>query len=812
MKKIVLRAIALFLIFVAAVGAYLYFGQRGEKKAPERIFSGMPEGELPGIWIQNLGLDMNYMRPYTTIPGINVTYDTLTILPPDRKLNLTIEKTKLEIVEISYEIRTADLNDLIEKTDVLTYETTEDATALNLLFQNLLKEGQEYRLDLSIAFNNEKTAHYYTKIMFANQELAKAMVDLAVSFSEKNFDYESARENTTYLESNSTGDNSSMAKVNLKSSYDMLTYNRLQQDIVGEKDVRLTGFDGHMGEISIRFTTRHEGENGNYELYDVFESFTLRQGPERLYMMDYTRTMNEWFLGMEDDFETEKIILGILQPQRISLRRSASFQYEAFVANRDLYLMNTKEAQLKKIFTFRSEQNIGRACNDYKYDVKILRVEDNGDMEFMVFGHMISGEHEGELGISVNHFDYAQNTISERSFIPISTTYEEIRQGVDALAYLGENYVLYLKIADSIYGLDVNTNDYVTIIGNLKDEQMGISDSGRGLAWQSTKDVQGTEVLYYMDLETGKRSQISAAVNEILRIEGFVADDMVVSAVERGEVWKNNNKEMRAPAKLIRIIDKDLNVIKEYHRKPSYLSNIHIEDDRIHMDLLTKFGESTFLTNGADTIVSTSAQIPSDTDSPEFYTSEEKARVHYILLANPWENRKNIVNVPNHISYEQSATINIALSDSLGRYVAIGQGDLLGGYDNIQTAIDTAYINMGSVYLDGKLLYLRADTSSARNLKISDYDIPKILENRVNDKLLDLRGITLKQALYYVSNYMPVLAFSDLGTPLIIYAYDRTQITVYDTSSNQSVKLQMEDAISMFEKSYNDFSTSFTFP
>lgn len=811
MKKIIYRALALLMIFIAAISAYWYFGQNG-KKTQERVFSGIEERKLPGVWIHSLDRRMNYMHPYTTAPGINVTFDTLTILPKDRKLNLTVEKTGPEIRSISYEVRTADLAELIERTEITDYSEESDSTSLVLPLQNLLKEGQEYRLDLSIAFGNDRVAHYYSKIMFGNEELAKAMVDLATSFSEKNFDYESARENTTFLESNSTGDNSSLAKVNLKSSYDMLTYNRLRLEQVGEKDVRLTGFDGHMGEISIRSTVRRALSDTRYELYDIFESFTLRQGPERLYMMDYTRTMHEWFLGNPDSVTGDRILLGISDAEATSSKSSQSLRFEAFVSNRDLFLLDTKEANIKKIFSFRSDSNPGMASNNYKYDVKILRVNDGGDVEFMIFGHMQSGEHEGELGIAVHHFDFAENAVVERSFIPVSSTYEEIKQGVDTLAHLGENQILYLKIANSVYGFDIHTNDYVLVAGDLKDDRMGVSHLGTGFAWQGSNEAQGSEVIYYMNLETGEKKQIGAAVNELLRVEGFVAADMIVSAVDRNGVWMNNNKTMPPPAKLIRIIDSGLNVIKEYERSPYYLNHIYIEEDRVHMDLLSKSKENTFVTDGKDTIVSTVEEKAENYDSIDYYATDEKTRVYYVQVHNSLEKVIDGIEVTNRISYEQSAIINVPVSQSSGKYIAIGQGKLLGGFDDIQTAISRAYEKMGSVFQDGRLLYLRADTSSARNLKLSDIDIQKILEDRENDKLLDLRGITLKQALYYVSNYMPVLAYSDAGTPLIIYGYDRTQVTVYDTSSNQSVRLAMEDAVRMFEKSYNDFSTSFTFP
>lgn len=807
MKKLLRRAIALLLIFVLAISAYVYIGSQG-KKTPERVFSGLEEVTMPGIWIHALGRQMNRMYPYVTTPGINITYDTLTVLPSDRKLKLHIDPTDLSIKQISYEIRSQDLSDLVEKTE-LPLDAMQDLDhTLILPIQNLLKANQEYRLDLSITYSNEKTAHYYSKIMLGNQALATAMVDLASSFSEKNFDYNTARENTTYLESDSTGDNSSLANVNLKSSYDMLTYNRLQLALVGEKDIRLTGFDGKMGEITLSFTVKRDLEDGKAEYYEIFESFTLRQGPERLYMMDYSRTMSELFTGMTDPRHSNKIVLGINAEKNISATSSKSLQFEAFVSNRDLFLVDSKASKLKKVFSFRSEDDLGLPRK--KYDVKILRVEDNGDIEFMIYGHIVRGQHEGELGISLNRFDYAQNAIIERSFIPISTGFEEIRQGVNELAHLGENHIFYVKIADSVYGFDIHTNDYILVASDIKDYQMGVSELGKGLAWQGATDENGSEVLYYLDLESGEKKQINAPIHELLRIEGFVGEDMIVSVVERNGVWMNNGKAMPTPTKSIRIIDSALNIVKEYEKPSHYLNHIYVVEDRVHMDLLTKSEEGAFATVGKDTIVSTTTKSNENRDVLSTLNSDEKKKMYYLQGVS----MQNVDDMEawNRISYEQSATINVQVVQKQSKYMAIGQGDLKGGFDQLYRAIDVAYNNMGSVRQNGKLIYLRADTSSARNLKISDYDIAGMLAARERDELLVLRGITLRQALYYVSNYMPVLTYSDAGTPIVIYAYDRTHITVYDTGSGESVRLDIQDAISMFDKSYNDFSTFFTFP
>ena len=61
---------------------------------------------------------MNCMRGFLNDPGINVSYDTLTVVPEDRKLKLFIRENSMTITGIKYEIRSADLSELIDRGSV----------------------------------------------------------------------------------------------------------------------------------------------------------------------------------------------------------------------------------------------------------------------------------------------------------------------------------------------------------------------------------------------------------------------------------------------------------------------------------------------------------------------------------------------------------------------------------------------------------------------------------------------------------------------------------------------------------------------
>jgi hypothetical protein len=68
-----------------------------------------------------------------------------------------------------------------------------------------------------------------------------------------------------------------------------------------------------------------------------------------------------------------------------------------------------------------------------------------------------------------------------------------------------------------------------------------------------------------------------------------------------------------------------------------------------------------------------------------------------------------------------------------------------------------------------------------------------------------LTGITLDDALYYVSEGRPVIAMTDIGAAVIIYGYDAFNIMVLDPASSKVDKIGIQDSAQMFEDAGNVF-------
>jgi hypothetical protein len=113
---------------------------------------------------------------------------------------------------------------------------------------------------------------------------------------------------------------------------------------------------------------------------------------------------------------------------------------------------------------------------------------------------------------------------------------------------------------------------------------------------------------------------------------------------------------------------------------------------------------------------------------------------------------------------------------------------------------------MGLARLGGTMFYCRAATPSIRTLRNPDASVPELLRAKEEGTGLDLYGAPLRSVLYFVNRGLPVLGWTESGTPLVIYAYDQVSVSVYDPGTESWNKLTQAEAEELFRKGRNDFS------
>ena len=136
--------------------------------------------------------------------------------------------------------------------------------------------------------------------------------------------------------------------------------------------------------------------------------------------------------------QTEGINLGICDPD-VEFSFDSKKQVLAFVQENELWAYRINGGKMTKVFGFPQEENM-----DYRdfYDqnnIKVLRVDNSGDLWFAVSGYMNRGKREGENGIGIFYYEEASSTVEEILFIRTMESYDTLKLDIDDLTYITDN-------------------------------------------------------------------------------------------------------------------------------------------------------------------------------------------------------------------------------------------------------------------------------------------------------------------------------------------------------------------------------------
>lgn len=814
MKNLIKKAVVLAAVFVLAVAGYfsLSLFRQEEEHA---MYTSIEDANLPVAYIEQFGRKMNRLNGFLSdVPSCAGRGD-LSVLPADRNLTVVFDDVHTKVNGIQYEIRSLEGDRLVERTVLEEWTAREGELKAELPIQNLLTENQEYRLTLAIATEEHPAVYYYTRIVWSPDSHAEEMLQLAVDFSEKTFDYNAAQDLTTYLETDPNTDNSTLGRISLKNSFDMLTWRGLDMQKLGESSMHLRELQGSTGTVEIDYVAVSAGEDGASEYFDVTEAFTMRWTAQRIYMMDYERRVNQIFSGDNEQYSDKRIMLGISDEEELQAVSSPDEKYRAFVANRALWFYDVAEGESTKVFAFRKSEDDLRT-SEQSHGVKILSVSEEGDIDFLVYGYMSRGNHEGTTGVAVYRYERDGNSLTERLYLPSEQDYESLREEIGTLSYLSEEGVLYLRMDHAVYAVELAGKEYMVVADGLTEANFAVSTDGSRIAWQDGDEIYGSRKLNVMDLSHGKKDEIVPAENLVIRLVGFVGTDLVYGLAASGEEFKSGGRVTGIPLSAIEIVGTDMQLETRYEKPGIYLDEVEIRESRVHISRVKKDG-NTYLPVEEDTLVCNEAVLCDPLDGIGYLADSVFGRKYFVQLDESVSRSRNIrTHVPKKVVAEENNVMLLRTDREPEHrsYQAYSRGRLQGSFVTFADAVTAANAGMGLVTDEtGNVLWSRIDrntTKTVRDLPEKIQEIKGYLSDLASGmeisedgmRLFDARGLTLNQVLYFVSEGWPVAAYPGDGTWGLIYGYDTFNISWCPNPEAEELiteKIGLNDAAAFFE-------------
>ncbi len=835
MKKFIGKLTVCIVVFVITLFVSSSIYNQGNKE----LTTSMTQASLPLVHITTKGIAYNYLHGLKQEMDGSFFRDTITPLETGRALTFVIDKYKNTIQEISFEVRSIDGTRLVEQTRVSNFKESEDRIQATVTIKDLIEPHVEYNWILMLKVGNE-TLRYYTRIIDGGYNTYEKLT-FVKDFHDKTFDKEQAKDLITYLESNAKGDNTTLSRVDIHCNLKQITWADLNISQITEPQIIISEIEEQTASIRMNYRVQTVESRKKYQ-YNVVEFYRIRYTPDRTYLLDYERSMNQLFDPGADVYGGSKIMLGI-RDANVQMMESDGGSNLAFVNQNQLFCYHAADKKIVYLFSF-YDGNDPRSNYD-NHDIKILNVDETENVRFMVYGYMNRGKHEGSIGVQVCEYNGMLNTVEELIFIPYNKAYATLKTDMEQLSFINRNGVFYIYLDGSILAINLLNLTCEEIAGNLQQGSFEVSSTNKMLVWQNSADAYNCTKLILMNLNTGERQEIRTSGENRMLPLGFIGEDLIYGVVQYEDISIDFSGSVTFPMNTIYIQDEQGKVLKTYQREGIYVTDASIENNLITLTRVAKNEDGNYSSTSSDQIVNNLVD-ESGYNSSEVVVTQTYQKIVQLVLKNAIETKKLKNTNPLQVLFEGSRELAVTVENPISRYYVYGRYGIDGTFTHESEAINLAYNISGTVVNQNGDYIWKRTTRSIRNqimaitgkqktegntdlavcletilefcgsiknvqpMLDNGKTVKQILEENLNDvTALDLTGVSLDAILYYVNQDIPVLVSLENDRAMLVIGFNELNVVVMNPETGTVYKIGMNDATNLFRQNGNAFVTYF---
>ena len=810
MKRILKKAGILLLVFLlGTVGTALLLNSEFTDNR-----SDFNDAVFPEVMIDMNGTLINRMYGYAQPMQTDFTRDSVTPLDTSKKLTFKVNPYDSEVQSFSYEIRTSDGSKVLENKKIKNLSKEDGYLSVDVEIGSDLRMNQEYSMQIALEMK-KSTAYYYTRVVSRSQVHASDYAAFVKYFCEACLDKNSADALGSYLEPKTTGASTNYSGININSSLSEVSWGTLAPQLRLEGIPVINEINETTASVTLEYQITSQNENEETEIYDVKEFYRMKYQDTRIYLLDFRRSANQVFDGILPVCSDDGIILGV-RDKNVEYMMNDAATVIAFVQEGDLWSYSPGNEKINQIFSFRKAEDGDFRDSRTQHDIKIVRVTDEGDIDFVLYGYMNRGSHEGYEGIGVYHYNHDKNVAEERAFIPVSESFEFLKKDLEKLSYVNEKNELFLILAKNLYKINIEDNSSEILEKGIKNANFVSSDNNDHAAWLvSEGDEKGN--IKEIDFDACKTRLIAPQKEQKLRTVGFMNEDLIYGILDKSDILKDEEGHKSVGIRTLRIEDFDGNVKKEYQKDGFYITDISVGDTLIEFELSAKSGDTSYVAQKKDTIMN-NKKAAANTVRTEL-VSASRTGVRVKLVFNMTKQTDSPLTMYAKVSStdEKDIVLDTQIPQETAYYV-YGQGELDSIYTDPAKAVQRAD-TLGGVVLNRAQQYVWERGNKKTKIQIGTEELPDILLQGTYDiktlkkslkktgTVIDLSGCSLESVLYEVSAQRPVIAKTGTNTSVLIVGYDEYNTYLYDPVKKETYPYGLNDSTDLFQKAGNVFIT-----
>lgn len=819
------------ILFFILIGSIIYFGRTiPEISVATTTATSIKDSTFPLVYLQLGDYTVNMLHGYSSRLNSGSVRESITPLDTSKKFTVKIQQNSSKIKKLTFELLDIANNKVIENGSMSAFDSQGDYRTASLKLTGGLDTSKEYGFQITLTTNLSKKIYFYTRIKYySNDFFLDKKLDFVKKFHRATFGKEKDFRITSYLEAN-TNEDATFADVDIHSSQSMITWKKLKPKILTDVVPTINEINIETAAVTQNYFIQMKTDSGT-ETYTVKEYYRIRYSGNRIYLLAFHRTTEALFDPNLVSLKKSEFKIGISKESDMEMASSKSNKQVAFVRNGSLWYYNLNTNKITSVFSF------DKGSKDYmrhyynQHDIKILNIEDNGNISFMLYGYMNCGDYEGRVGILLYDYDSKKNQILERVYLPLTITYQQLKEDIGEFSYVNNKNIFYFSLNDKVYAYNISSKRYEYLTEHAARDHFSMLKDAKSFVWSNLGENGQADSITILDLDTSKTLTVDSPASESIIVLGTIDSNIIYGYVRNKDIYESSIGDIITPAYKLVIANCKGEILREYQVNNRYVTGAFVEDNIIHLKRVQK-KNGRFVKVSDDTIMN---QKNTKTKSVRLTTrvTDKFLTENYLSLPAGFVlEKKPSVTATKQVMVTENTTLHLSDDEvnSSPKYYIYANGEITKSTTNAAKAIQEADHQMGTVmdnsshivwerggkflskqigsisYPEGNApstkaaaqMLLQAAQVTTSTSQLNGKSILSMLKKHL-ERPVALTGCTLDEVLYFVSGEKPVIGMIDNNHAVLITEYTTSEVTWMDPASKTKKKMSLQRAENLFK-------------
>ncbi len=820
---------ALFFIFCASI--FVFKDSIPEASTGTSVSAGLQDATFPIVYLQLGDYTVNTLHGYSSKLDSGVIRESITPLDTSKTFTVKISENSSKIKKLDFELRDIANKKIIEKNALTAFDRQENYKTAKIKLSEGIDTSTEYGMQITLTTNVSKKINFYTRIKYYESDFnLKEKLDFVADFHNATFDGGQSLDITNYLETN-TSDNSTYADVTINSNYNLITWGDLKPQIVSDVVPVIKELNVETAAIEQDYFVQIKTAAGK-ETFLTKEFYRIRYSGSRMYLLYFKRTMEAAFNPKYLSLKKNQFKIGVTGKKDLNITSSEDNNEFAFVRNGSLWYYNFKDNKITEVFSFEKKNNDYLRQSFDQHDIKILKFDNNGTLSFMVYGYMNCGDYEGRVGILLYDYSPSKNQLTERVYIPLSTTYEQLRHDLGDFCYVNNKNIFYFSLNDVVYAYNISSKRYTILSENAVRDNFVMLEKAKCFVWTESANKNYSDSITILNLDTSEKRVLSSKKKESIVVLGAIDANVVYGYVKNRDIYEDTNGDIIKPVYKLVISDCNGNVLREYENSNTYISEATVDDNVIRLKRLKKVNGK-FKKTTPDSIMNQKSTVTPSISLTKRVTDKMLTEKYISLPSGLDIKEKPETDATKYVMVTENTTLHLDNVESSSlKYYVYAYGGITTSLTNPAKAIRLADKQMGVVmdnkshivwerggkFISKELSGIYYPNSTSNSIKACTQMLLQSIQTTVDandlkdgsiismlskylDQPVNLTGCTLDEVLYFVSSGRPVIGILNNSHAVLITGYTSSTVTYMNPETHRKYTVSLNSAEKNFKNS-----------